>query len=688
MVPKLHRKVKRRHLSSSSSSSAEESQDEDLLDGPSTVSSLRGSDLTTVEYQMRLQHLWKLHQLKFQKYYDKPHTHSKYYKEWGQFVRDRSERIVELGEDPLTYDFETEWKGYWKHRLSKLEVEDWNEKKEKYLGLVKKGHGVSDRRRKYKSGSSRRSSTRSMSSSRSSTTSSTVSTGTSSSSSRTKSRSSSSSSRTKSRSSSSRSKSRSRSRSNLKERARRSRGRSCSRLESESRLRSRTERKEFEKGHEKSKNQRAGKIHSRRHSSPPIKQRRSPASREPGGSSGASPEKESPKKSSGEGKSTPKEKGKDRKRKTEIAAAGKGDSPNHKFRLEELRKHLLKELDKLDNEFQSTSGSTTPEMGKDGMETDIALSISSPKNGEFSDADMETQLRKRKTKLVNKAGLIINRELKKTHNLEERDSDSCSEDVQSIYEVEEKSKKMNIAIELNFEKPKLELNFGKKPHKLDLSYAVDKQSTSSMTNFKEKNTKEVKERESTTCSINAESLFSKGKAPQSVGKYVRHSSEKREREEKTINTLKLLCNLKDLHPQLAAEVVDVYDFALRLRNEGESPTRCLEEGRSVIILRRVCTELQASIALGNLGDIQKIYRGEIVKLVEDTLESYLLMSNRFLYDLDIKAIAQCTLGGSKSDVVKFIRDALVCSAMHIPTVENLAGILDAVLQEQSKINGV
>lgn len=30
--------------------------------------------------------------------------------EWGQFVRDRSERIVDLGEDPLMYDFETEWK--------------------------------------------------------------------------------------------------------------------------------------------------------------------------------------------------------------------------------------------------------------------------------------------------------------------------------------------------------------------------------------------------------------------------------------------------------------------------------------------------------------------------------------------------------------------------------------------------
>lgn len=469
----------------------------------------------------------------------------------------------------------------------------------------------------------------------------------------------------------------------MKERARRLGGRS------RSSSRSRTKRKEFRKGRESTKNQKTSKRQSRRHSSPPSKQKCSPVSGKSGGSSGVSPaKKESPGKSSGEGKSTAEEKGKDLKSTTEITAAEKEDNPDHKFKLEALRKHLLKELDKLDDEFQNASGSTTPEMGKDGMETDTTLSISSPKSGEYPDTDKEAQSRKRKTnsELV-ETGLISDRELKKnTYNLEERDKDSRSEDVQSIYEVEEKNKKMNIAIELNFEKPKLELSFGKKP--LNLSYAINKLSASSMKNFKERNTKQVKEGESTTSSINAESPFSRGKALQNKGTDMRHPSEKREREEKMINTLKLLCNLKDLHPQLAAEVVDIYDFALRLRKEGESPTRCLEEGRTVIILRRVCTELHASIALGNLGDIQKIFRGEIVKLVEDTLESYLVTSNRFLHDLDIKAIAQCTLGGSKSDIVKFIRDALVCSAMHIPTVENLASIMDAVLKEQSEIHRI
>ncbi|XP_047479414.1 putative uncharacterized protein DDB_G0281733 [Penaeus chinensis] len=202
MVPKPHRKVKRRHLCSSSSSTVEESQDEDLLDGPRSFRSITTS-----------------------------HTHTLNTTRSGVSlcvigVRGSSN----LGEDPLTYDFETEWKVYWKHRLSKLEVEDWNEKKKKYLGLVKKGHGVSDRRRKYESWSTTRtSSPRSSteSSSRSSTTSSTVSTGTSSSSSRTKSRSPSSSSSTRSRSTF-----------NLKERARRLGGRSCSRLRLESRKKS------------------------------------------------------------------------------------------------------------------------------------------------------------------------------------------------------------------------------------------------------------------------------------------------------------------------------------------------------------------------------------------------------------------------------------------------------------------
>lgn len=473
----------------------------------------------------------------------------------------------------------------------------------------------------------------------------------------------------------------------MKGRAKRSGRRSHIRSRSKSRSRSRTKKHGLKKGRERSKNQKTSKRHSRRHSYPPSKQKSSSKSEKSGGSSGVSlAKKKSQEKSSSEGKSIAEEKGNDFKITAENTTAEKEDSPDHRFKLEALRKHLLKELDKLDEEFQNTSGSTTPEMGKDGMETDPTLSVSSSKDAACLDTDEETQSRKRKTKteLGDKAGLVSNRKLKKnTYSL---DKGTCSEDVQSIYEVEEESKKMNTAIELNFEKPKLELSFGKKPLKADLSNLIDKLSTRRKRNFIEKNTK-FKETESTTDRMNMESPVSKGKA-QVIGKDMRQSSDKREIEEKTMNTLKLLCNLKDIHPQLAAQVVNVYDSALRLKNEGENPTRCLEEGRNVIILRQVCTELQASIALGNLGDIQKIFRGEIVKLVEDTLENYLISSNRFLYDLDIKAIAQCTLGGSKSDIVKFIRDALVCSAMHIPTVENLAGILDAVLNEQSKINGI
>lgn len=574
-------------------------------------------------------------------------------------------------------------------------MEDWSEKKERYLGLFKKGHSISDRRRRCKSGSLRSSRSRSRTESRSSSL------------------------------SSSRSRSRSRSPLNLKSSTRRSRERSRSRKKGKHRYR---------EGRARSKTRETSKKHSRRHVSTPSK--RKPEKSE-GNSESLPTKEESPKKSSSkeecQGESTAEKMGKDPKYTSESTAGEK----NQKFQLELLRKHLLKELDKLDQELLNAGQNTTPEIEKEGMESDSTLIMSSPvrletakssKDGVSLDSDEEAQSRKRnaKSESADRAGTKSNRKLKinpladlsldneqSIYNLEERDEDMCmsvqfcprpentsdqrrenckkspcdldsSENVQSIYEVEEN---MNIAIELNLKRTKLELDFGKKSSPVDLSLlntATEKLSSSNVKKSIDTNTTQGKENRNMPSSTVVRSPISKEEAPVGVGMAI-GNSEKRASEEKIITTLKLLCNLKDIHPQLASEVVSVYNAALRLRSKGENPTKCLEDRRNVIVLRRVCTELQASIVLGNVGNIQKIFRGEIVKLVEDTLESYLVATNRFLYDLDIRAIAQCTFGGSKADIVRFIRDALVCSAVHIPTVENLAGILDAVLKVQSEI---
>ncbi|KAK4309433.1 hypothetical protein Pmani_018930 [Petrolisthes manimaculis] len=85
------------------------------------------------EYCLMVQHLWKVHQQEYERYYAQPHLHPLYHKEWITFISTRSRSVVELGADPKDYDFYLEWKGAWMSRLQELEVEEWNTKKQDSL---------------------------------------------------------------------------------------------------------------------------------------------------------------------------------------------------------------------------------------------------------------------------------------------------------------------------------------------------------------------------------------------------------------------------------------------------------------------------------------------------------------------------------------------------------------------------
>lgn len=99
----------------------------------SSCGSIPEAVLSTDEYMMMIEHLWQVHQQEYEKYYAKLDSHPKYYAEWTHFVQRRSQSIVEFGENPMSYDFESEWKEFWSVRLRELEVQEWNEKKRSTL---------------------------------------------------------------------------------------------------------------------------------------------------------------------------------------------------------------------------------------------------------------------------------------------------------------------------------------------------------------------------------------------------------------------------------------------------------------------------------------------------------------------------------------------------------------------------
>ncbi|KAK3892620.1 hypothetical protein Pcinc_003596 [Petrolisthes cinctipes] len=104
------------------------------------------------EYCLMVQHLWKVHQQEYERYYAQPHSHPLYHQEWITFISTRSRSVVELGGDPKDYDFYLEWKGVWMSRLQELEVEEWKIKKQDSLKasfIHAKSHNRSEHKHKH-----------------------------------------------------------------------------------------------------------------------------------------------------------------------------------------------------------------------------------------------------------------------------------------------------------------------------------------------------------------------------------------------------------------------------------------------------------------------------------------------------------------------------------------------------------